>query len=112
MTQRNISAAEALHYLRTFSRLFSDTPFTKRFKLPFYGLYRRRKQLWVHLNTLSPRSKAKSETIEDWQILEIFFELIEEIQSDIESKNVLVKQKDFWWINVLWVSDELVSHKV
>ena len=37
-------------------------------------------------------------------------ELIEEIQGDLESKNVLLQGKDFWWINVLWVSDELVLH--
>ena len=112
MTQRNISAAEALRYLRTFSNLFSNTPFVERSKLPFYGFYEARKHLWVHLNTLPLRSQAKCETIKDWQLLEIFFELIEEIQGDLESKNVLLQKKDFWWINILWVSDELVLHKV
>jgi hypothetical protein len=110
MTQRNISAAEALSYLRIFSNLFLNTPSIKRSKLPFYGFYEARKHLWVHLNSLPLRSKAESKTIEDWQILEIFFELIEEIQGDLESKNVLLQGKHFWWINVLWVSDELVLH--
>ncbi len=110
MTQRNINAAEALRYLRTFSNLFSNTPLIKRSKLPFYGFYKARKHFWVHLNTLPLRSQAKCETIKDWQLLEIFFELIEEIQGDLESKNVLLQGKDFWWINVLWVSNELVLH--
>jgi hypothetical protein len=112
MTQRNINAAEALRFLRTFSNLFSNTPFVERLKLPFYGFYEARKHLWVQLNTLPLRSQAQGESIKDWQLLEIFFELIEEIQGDLESKNVLLQGKDFWWINVLWVSDELVLHKV
>jgi hypothetical protein len=110
MTQRNISADEALRYLRTFSNLFSNTPLIKRSKLPFYGFYKARKHFWVHLNTLPLGSHAKSETSEDWQVLGIFFELIEEIQGDLESKKVLLKRKDFFWINILWVSNELILH--
>jgi len=110
MTQRNITALEALEYLRQFSKLFARTPKAEWSKLPFYAFYRAREGLWVDLNTLSLCSSSVKPSSQELLILQTFFDLINEIQKNEIEKNILNQNKYFWWINILWVSTELFSY--
>jgi hypothetical protein len=110
MTQRNITALEALEYLRQFSKLFARTPKAEWSKLPFYAFYRDREGLWVDLNNLSLCSSSVKPTSQELSILQTFFDLINEIQKNEIEKNILNQNKYFWWVNILWVSTELFSY--
>ena len=110
MTQRNISAIEALDYLRQFSNLFARTPKAERFKLPFYAFYKAQEWLWIDLNTLSLPSGSIKPSSQELLILETFFDLINEIQNNESEKYILNQNNHFWWINVLWVSTDLFTY--
>ena len=110
MTRRNINAREALKYLIIFSNLFVRTPQSEWSKLPFNGFYRTRESLWVSLTTPQFKSGSIDKSLQELQIIETFIELIDEIQSNPIDKKILNKNKKFWWINVLWVRNDLVLY--
>jgi hypothetical protein len=107
MTQKKITAPEALEYLCRFYDLFAGTEVSEWQKLPFYAFFKARESIWVYLDDIAIDLRSINDVENQELILTLFFELLEEINSKPNEKYILADDPDFFWINILWSTNEI-----
>ena len=106
MTQRNISVREALKHLCTFSGLFLGTKESDWPKLPFYGFYKAREDLWCYFEAFYLEFEFINDSLSKYIIIKTFFEFMEQANSNPDEKFIFQGDPEFWWVHVLWTSNE------
>lgn len=107
MTRRNISVREALEHLCTFSGLFLGTNESDWVKLPFYGFYKAREDLWCYFEAFYLEFEFINDSLSEYIIIKTFFEFIDQLNSNPNDKYIFQDDPKFWWVHVLWTSNEI-----